>query len=277
MTLILMGCSGANLAPPSTSAGTTPEPTSTPTSTIAPVVECPGAGDFGEGGAIDEVDGEGSDSGRLGSIGWHSTDQCESFDFDFETSEGAPATSVPSIQIAHLESFQVIRISMDVAASVITDQLVETPLVDRLFVVRGLDGRLFVDLHLVAPAAARVRVESSPARLTVDLRPGLVPFTGVSTVGDDVVVISPPVGASIGPSARFMGYDRLPDGNVMVIATQGDAVVAEGEVSSDAPAGTWGEFQAQLSLPGGDVSVFFGASDADNGNLHGITVEVTVS
>ena len=246
------------------------------TSTVPPVVECPGAGDFGEGGGIATVDGEGTDSSTLGHISWQTNARCESFDFDFETSEGAPATTVPEISIDHLESYQVIRIRMDVGGAVLTDQLVETALVERLYVVNALDGGMFIDLHLSAPAAARARVESSPARLTVDLRPGFVPFTGESAVGDDTVVVSPVTGAAVG-STEFTGYARVPDGAVTIIVTQGEDVVSEiGTTTADTSV-TWGEFTQEAQLPTGTVSVFVGAADVEDGSLQGITLDLAVS
>jgi hypothetical protein len=84
-----------------------------PTSTLPPVVECPGEGEFEEGGGIAEIDATGSDSSTIGRISWETSDRCETLHFDFETSEGAPATTVPAIKVDHLESFQVVRISMD--------------------------------------------------------------------------------------------------------------------------------------------------------------------
>lgn len=272
--LLVASCTGGVIDSTTTTSSTTP---SAPTSTLPPVVECPGAGQFGEGGGIADVDGEGSDASHLGQISWESAVPCETFSFVFETSEGAPATTVPDIKIDHLESFQVIRIAMDVDAAVVTDQLVETGLVDRLYVVSGLDGGMFVDLHLNAPAAARARLDSSPARLTVDLRPGFVEFTGAAKGNDSTVVVSPTADATIDPIAALHGYTRALDGNVTLIITQGGNVVETTNVIAADNLRSWGEFTAELALPPGQVEIFVGESDPEDGTLSGVSLDLTVS
>jgi hypothetical protein len=269
-------CARGGVAPPSTSAVTsTTSPT--PTSTLPPVVDCPGAGDFGEGSGIASVEGESSDATRLGRVSWERSERCESFRFEFETSEGAPATAVPDISIDHLPSLQVIRISMGITSAVITDQLVETEMVDRLYVVRSLDGGMFVDLHLNTPAAARARVQSSPAVLSVDLRPGFLEFTGESSIHDRTVVVSPGATSEIASITTFEGYSRAFEGNVLVIVTQGDSVVTETSTTAADHLETWGEFSVDVPLPTGEVSVFVGEASPQDGRIDGVTLDLTVS
>ncbi|MGD2060694.1 MAG: Gmad2 immunoglobulin-like domain-containing protein [Acidimicrobiia bacterium] len=275
LVLSLGGCAG--VAGPSTTIPTTAGTPATTPSTLPPPVECPGTGEFEEGGGIAEVEAESPDSSLLGNISWEVNDQCESFLFEFETSEGAPATSVPDIEVSHLESFQVIRIWFGVNSAVLTDQLVETGLVDRLYVVRSLNGGIFVDLHLSAPAAARASVRSSPATLTVDLRPGFVDFVGTSVVGDQVVLVSPPSGIGVSTSTQLTGYSRFVDPDVLIIVTQGDEVALETRAPAAESETTWGEFRADLDLPPGDVSVFIGEASSDDGSLAGIAIDLTVS
>lgn len=220
---------------------------------------------------------EGSDATRLGRLSWERSEQCESFVFEFETSEGAPATSVPDISVDHLPSLQVIRISMGVTSSVITDQLVETDTVDRLYVVTSLDGAMFVDLHLKTPAAARARVQSSPGVLTIDLRPGFLDFNGVSTGNELVVSVDPPTGSEVGNVTTFSGYTRAVDSAVMVIVTQGDTVITETTTTAADSSDGWGEFEVELILPQGNTEVFLGESDPENGGLSGVILDLTVS
>lgn len=247
-----------------------------PTSTLPPIVECPGAGEFGEGAGIADINGEGFDGSNLGQISWEVTDQCESFTFDFETSEGAPAISVPDMTVGHLDSFQVIRITLDVASTIVTDQLVESGFVDRLYVVRALDGGMFVDMHLNTPAAARARVTSEPARLTVDLRPGFVEFSGSSALDDLVVVVGPSDGASVTPTSSVTGYARTFEANVLLIATQDGQVVTETGTSAADWTETWGEFRQDVTLPPGNVSLFVGESSPQDGSLAGVTLDLAV-
>lgn len=276
LVLVLAGCNGNGVAATSSTSAMT-STSSAPTSTLPPVVECPGVGDFEEGGGIADIEGEGPPGSTIGRITWDSTDLCETFLFEFETSEGAPATSVPNISIAHLESFQVLRIAMDVDDAVVTDQLVETNLVDRLYVVTALDGRIVVDLHLAAPAAARARVESSPARLTVDLRPGFVPFEGTSTIGQRVVLVSPAAGTEVDSVTQLLGYSRTFEANVTVIVTREGVVAVETSTTAADSVERWGEFRLQLGLPPGDVTVFLGEESPQDGSPQGITVDLSVS
>lgn len=276
LAITVFACSGTGI-PATTNSSTTTTIDAGPTTTVPAPVDCPGGGEFEEGGGIAEVEGELSDSSLLGSISWDVNDQCESFVFEFETSEGAPATSVPDIQIGHLDSFQVIRISLGINAAVLTDQLVETELVERLYVVRSLGGGIYVDLHLAAPAAARARVQSSPATLTLDLRPGFVDFVGTAETGDNVVVVSPTPGVELGTNTEVSGYARTFEANVLLIATQGDEVVVETSTTAADYIETWGEFRTELTLPAGEVSLFIGEASPEDGTLSGITVDLTVS
>ena len=276
MALIVPACTGDGTPPPSTPATTTTT-TPIPTSTLPPVVECPGEGDFEEGGGIAEIEATGSDSSTIGQISWETSDQCETFHFDFETSEGAPSTTVPDVRVEHLDTFQVVRVEMGVEASVITDQLVETGLVERLYVVRSLEGDVFVDLHLTQPAAVRATTQSSPARLSIELRPGFVPFAGDSAIDDQVVLVAPSDEGEVETTTELVGYSRTPEGSVLVVVTQAGTIVTETEATAADNVETWGEFRVALSLPTGDVSVFLGQRASENGSLDGISVDLTVS
>lgn len=258
-----------------TSSSTTSSTVSPSTSFLPPVVECPGVGEFEEGGSIADISAQGSDSRNIGRISWERNDRCETFHFEFMTFEGAPATTAPGLSVDHLESLQVIRVSLDIATAIVKEQLVETGLVDRLYVVRSLSGDLFVDLHLAEPAAARASVSSSPARLSLELRPGFVPFMGTSTVGEDFVLTSP-AQTEVDGDVQLLGYARTAAGEVTAVATQDDSVVAEDTATTADATESWGEYRIGLSLPPGQVSVFIGEESPEEG-LQGITVDLTVN
>jgi hypothetical protein len=277
LAIFVVACTGDGAANTTVSNAETTTSSPNSTSTLPPVVECPGEGEFEEGGGIADIDVTESDSSTIGRISWETSDRCETFHFDFETSEGAPATTVPNMSIDHLDSFQVVRVGIDVDASVITDQLVETDLVERLYVVRSLDGGMFVDLHLSQPAAVRATTSSSPARLSVDLRPGFVPFVGESKIDSQVVLVSPPANAEVGTPTLASGYARTFEGTVVVLATQGNSIVTQTETTAADYLETWGEFRVELRLPTGVVSVFFGERSPDDGSLDGLNVELIVS
>lgn len=275
LLVLVAGCTSAGTGATVISSSTTSTSVSTSTTSLPPVVECPGVGEFEEGGSIVDIPAEGSDSRNIGQISWERNDRCETFHFEFMTFEGAPATTAPGLSVDHLDSFQVIRVRLDLETAVVKEQLVETGLVDRLYVVSALSGDLFIDLHLSEPAAARVSVSSSPARLSLDLRPGFVPFTGASTIGEDLVVTSPAQNEVAG-DIQLLGYARTTAGEVTAVATQDDSVVTEATATTADAAGSWGEFRIGLSLPPGQFSVFIGEERADEG-LQGITLDLTVN
>ena len=275
LLLVLSACAQPGVS--ETTGATTSSTTPTPTSTLPPVVECPGEGEFEEGGGIADLHGSGSDSARLGRVSWEESDRCETFNFDFETSEGAPATTTPDVQVDHLESFQVIRISIDVDSSVVIDQLVETDLVERLYVVRALDGGMFADLHLAAPAAARATALASPARLSVELRPGFVPIEGRPSQSQGVVLVSPTTDADVAPTTQLSGYARTSEGSVLIVVTQAGSLVLETNTTAAESDSAWGEFIMDLTLPPGEVSVFAGERSPGDGSLDGLTIDLSVS
>lgn len=273
MVLAVAGCVGGDAASTTTSRGATTTSSSVVPSTLPPVVECPGDGEFQEGTGIAEFGEDSSDGRNLRRIAWDSSDRCETFTFDFETSEGAPAISAPAVRIDHLDTFQVIRIQMDIDSATVTDQLVETALVDRLFVVKALDGTTFVDFLLNEPAAARARVESTPARLTVDLKPGLVQFKGAATVGDDVVAVAPGARTTVGVT-RLQGYARNTEADLIVGVSQGDQMLVD-RTTPVALSDGWGEFQQDVALPAGTWRVFIGRPTEDG--LEGVQFDLTAN
>jgi Immunoglobulin-like domain of bacterial spore germination len=267
------------------SAATDPEPTTTrpervttiaATTTLPLVAGCPGEGGFVEDGTIASFDQDQSDSIVIGRISWIADEACETFSFSFVTSEGAPATTPPTVTAAYVEGVPVIRLAVDADLTVITDQLVETPLIDRLYVVRSLERGSFIDLHLAAPAQARLQIGGSPARVTLDLQPGIVEYPKAATVSDLVVVMTPLDTEVVTPTIEVTGYTRTFESNVMIIATAGDQLVAEKNTTAAGSLDTWGEFRARVVLPPGEVSLFVGDENAENGGLEGVTISLTV-
>jgi hypothetical protein len=223
------------------------------------------------------LDQPSTDTNSLGLISWQADGGCERFELDFETTEGAPATTPPTVIVDFLESRQVLRLWIDVGATVITDQIVETALVDRLFVVRALDGGMFVDFHLIGPVQARVAISNSPARMTLELQAGSDPLVAApALVSDLVVVVSPGVGIDTAPEVELGGNARTFEGNVLVRTSVSGAVVAETSVTAADWLETWGEFRAPLTLPAGQVELFVGEESPEDGQLEGVTLSLTV-
>lgn len=276
---VLLALAGACSPAPAPTTSTTAPTTTIAAVTTAPTTlgRCSDDFEFGEGGEISELIQESSDSGTVGAISWDASEDCETFTFSFQTSEGAPATTPPSARLFHLESHQVLRVRLlGVGATVITDQLVETQLVNRIYVVRALDGGMFIDLHLTEPAQARIEADASPSRLLLTIKPGLVPLSGFSSIGDRVVVTTPPGGVTVDPFLTVTGYSRTFEANVLLIATVGNEIVVERSTTAADWAETWGEFRSTINLPPGPVSLFVGESSPRDGALEGVAITLTV-
>lgn len=240
------------------------------------VAGCPDEGEFVEGGVVGEVDYLGSDSTTVGLISWDGDEACETFRFTFTTSEGAPPTTPPSVRVVYLDDLPVIRLFVETDHTVITDQLVETALVDRLYVVRALEGGMFIDLHLASPAQARLRTTSSPAGMTLDLQPGIVGYPNAPFTSAIFVINSPIDGSTVDSPVDVSGYTRSFESNVVVIATEADQVIAEEVTTAADSVETWGEFKMEIDLPAGERSLFVGDVEAEDGGLDGWTFNLTV-
>lgn len=271
-SISLSACDGQSLE---TTTSQVPSTIAASTTTTEPlVVGCPDEGEFVEGGTIADLQNPGTDTAIIGLIGWQEEEACETFEIAFETSEGAPATTPPSIAAEYLEGIGVIRVSLDAIDTVVTDQLVETALVQRLYVVRGLEGGMFVDFHLAAPAQARILTSSSPATLSVQLQPGILDFTGDVAASGPVVLTTPIEDESVDTTFTVAGYARTFESNVLMIATRGDEVIAEQAATSADSVSTWGQFTMDVELSAGPLSLFVGEEDAATGRFEGVSIDL---
>lgn len=259
----------ATTAPPPTTAR--PGATST---TVAADLGCPQGVDFVDNGRVLRRDQDESDSVALSGISWTTQESCERFRIRFQSLEGAPATTAPSTTVEFLGTRQVIRVRLTTSESIVIDQLVESALVDRLYVVRALDGGMFIDFHLAAPAQALARVQNSPAALLLDLQPSTLPFEGQAVVSARTVVVEPPDGSELGTRFGISGYSRADQGQVLIIARAGDSVVEQTTAVAADWATMWGEFSTSLEVPAGETSLFVGEEDPADGSLSGVSLRL---
>lgn len=258
---------------PPTFASTLPDSTTT---TLTPAKGCPLESEFVASGRIGRITQPTSDSRALGLISRVVDDGCEKFSFDFETTENAPSTTPPSVDAEFLDGERIVRIHVDIEQTVIADQLVETDLVDRIYVVRALDGSMFIDLHLAEAANARIMVSNSPARLRLELTPRDGELAGAASVSDVVVVINPANEATVGQELSVEGYARTFEANVLILASRGDQVVAQQSATAADWVETWGQFSSDVSLTPGGVNMFVGEESPEDGALRGVTLRLTV-
>jgi hypothetical protein len=180
------------------------------------------------------------------------------------------------VAVEYVDQVPIIRMALATERTVITDQLVETPMVERLYVVNSVNGGMFIDIHLASPAQARVTVESSPARVVLDLQPGIVDYPTSVATSDFMVVVTPVDGSTESSPVSIEGYGRTFESNVLLIATTGDEVVAEDFTTAADSESTWGEFFSEMTLPPGDISLFVGDENQEEGGLEGVTITLTV-
>lgn len=248
------------------------------TTTSSPASGC-GDGDSApmvDEGPVYSIDQDASDAERIGAITWDTNVACENFIIEFVTAEGAPATTPPSITAEFLRDVGILRVAVDVEMTVSTDQLVQSALVERLFVARKLDGTrsLFIDFHLAEPAVARVSVGISPGQLLVQLEAGGDPYPSVPAVTENIVLISPVEGPVENP-VSLSGYSRNFEANTVGRITQGDNVLAEGFTTAADWVETWGEFSLDLEATGsGEADLFAGEFSAQDGSPRGVVVVI---
>lgn len=277
LAALVMACGTGGAASTTSSAPAAPTTLGTTTTVAPPGLGCPLDDDFASAGRITRITQPSSDSRTLGLISVQTSDGCERLGFDFETVENAPATTPPSVNAEFLDDGRIVRIHLDIEQTVITDQLIETPLADRLYVVKSLDGGLFVDVHLAAPASARVSVTNSPAGLTLELSSREGEIGPPPSISQGVVLITPAPGSSVvGPDLDVTGYSRVFEGNVLVLATAGGAVVGQTTTQAAAWLETWGEFEGSLTVQPDTVDLFVGEESPEDGSLDGVTLRVEV-
>ncbi|HKX76878.1 MAG TPA: Gmad2 immunoglobulin-like domain-containing protein [Acidimicrobiia bacterium] len=259
-------------SPPTTGDATTT--TDASTTTTSPPAGCSGEGEFVDDGRVAESDQPSSDAERVGQVSWNTTTGCETFVIELVTAEGAPATTPPSMTADFLREIGVLRIDLEVVGTAITDQLVESGLVDRFYVVRQADGTLFLDLILAAPALARVSSTTSPGAVIVELEPGGTNYTRTPLTGGLFVVTSPGEGAVDSP-IPIRGYGRPFEATVLIELIQGGGVVAQATTNSADYVETWGEFSLDLDPDAsGSAQLFVGETSADDGSPRGVLIPV---
>lgn len=273
MTLLAIAACGPAGQGETTAEQTTPTSPST-TSTSMPVAGCPDSVDFVQQGRVLRFDQAESDSAIVGLITWAESPVCERFEIEFETVQGAPATTPPDVRVQFIATLQVIRVHLGSEGSIIADQTVETAMVERLFVVHKLDGTTFVDFHLRQPARARAQITSSPAKVVLDLQPGTGDFDGMAAIAGDVVMTSPHDGAATSTNIEVSGYAISASGAVTVIATADGRVVAEATAEVGGGSSEWSEYRTRLTLPVGTTTIFAGEPSPVDGGLEGVTVGV---
>ena len=122
----------------------------------------------------------------------------------------------PRAEVELIAASGIIRIKFDasVTASALTDSILEGSLVERAYVVRALDGSIFIDAHLSTTAAARTYVRQNPIRVAIEIQPTDGEPTDFPKVGGLVVVTEPPARVVEYP-ITIRGYARTFEATVV--------------------------------------------------------------
>ena len=275
VVLSAASCTGpaATTTPPEPST-TTSALTASTTSAVPGLAPCL-AGDqaFATDGALASglLNGQEGDAELVAGLSWTAFEGCERLVVELATAGGAPATEPGGLRAELLRDQGIIRLRLDelVASTAIADRVVEHQLVDRLYVVRSLDGYLYVDIHLGSAAVARASIGRSPAQVIVDLQAGGPELETQPVVTDNVVVITPTE-----PRAEYPvvvdGYARTFEASVVLRMRQGNRLDVEEVTSAADYLVTWGEFRFDVpDGPNGNTDVFVGEDSSEDGSERG--------
>ena len=195
-----------------------------------------GSEPFSADGGIGAFPASGADAALIARIHWQKFAACERLEIELGTAGGAPALESPAIAGFFIRSAGVLRVTLGsrVESSHVSDQVIDSKLIDRVFVVRSLDGTVFVDIHLAAPALARVSAGRGPGRALVDLRPGGGAYSTPALATPAVVVVEP-AGGVVSYPFSVGGYVRGAISLIEATLTNGagDTASASGPPAGD--------------------------------------------
>ncbi len=261
--------------------GPTVPDTAGDTSTAAPATAEAAGADCGTGGYVAAGPlgrvGDGSgDTEQILSISLDTQPECERVTLEFATRGGAPATQLSPAQVELLADLGIVRVSFStvVQSSALAESVFEGSIAQRAYVVRDLNGRIFVDVILGGAAEARLMTNRTPARLVVELRPSdAEPPAGPVT--SDLIVVTSPIDPVVSPPLQVTGYARTLDGQVIGRVTDGAGTAEERVTASAAYVETWGSFLMTLEqVPEGPFQLFVGGQSPADGSRTGVTIDL---
>jgi hypothetical protein len=251
------------------------EPAAPPASPTAQAV-CLEGGGFGSTGDLTVAGAGQTTAAAVGTLRWGDHAGCERVVIDLVQANGAPADGAGTVRAQLLRDQGVVRVFLDprVNATRQTETSFGAELAEEAYVVRGLNARLFVDVHLAATAEARVLTLASPARIIIDLKPGGAPI-GRPAEHRLVKVLAPPAGRATYP-LRIKGYSRTFEANVVGRLQQGQTVVQQVTTAADW-VDTWGQFSLTIDAgPRGAADLFVGDFSPADGSEQGVHLQMTM-
>lgn len=258
LALAVAACDATGSAPVTPTPADDPPSTTNPvTTTTVPAPTTTPAGDGCPSGEVMLADGlllqeerPGSDGQRISAITWRTTGACGVVTISFTTEDGAPATTPPTLTARLLRPAGVLRVETAATTSTISDQLVESDLVQRLFVPVTDTGTRFIDFTLSEAVVARARTLTSPARIEIELQAGGLPDMGSPLVDERLVIVEPGSGATMGPVVDVTGYSIGEAETLTLSILSGGATIEEQVVELEPAVAQWRAFE--IAIPMGD-------------------------
>lgn len=195
-------------------------------------------------GVVGRPDG---DAAAIAGLRWEDFDGCQRVVVSLATADQAPATRSGQVEVSVRSDLGVVRIDFgaEVEHTAVADALMDTSLVAGAFVVRDIEGGLFLDLHTETGVEVRAMTPSAPARVVVDLRPVGSEGSGSAATGPLAVLMTPNQPATSYP-IDVSGYARTPEGAVVIrLTVDGEQVATLGTPATDWLE-TWGVFAATI-------------------------------
>ena len=259
-------------APPAAASTAAPDPT---TAAAGPLPSC--GGEFISGGVLPSLGSAQGDGAHIAGVSHFHTGGCERLEVLLTASDGSPSSALPPAEVELMADAGLLRMSFDPAVQTtsITDASFSGGLFNSVYVVRGLDGRLFVDAHLSRSVEAAA--EAGPSRLTVVLRGAAGYPSSRPSASPSTVVTSPAWYEAVSYPITVAGYARNFEANVIGFTTGPDGTAGPAYHTSSADyIQTWGEFHLLIEEgPAGPVTLNAGDYDAESDDFHGVHLPLT--
>ncbi len=261
VVLLAGACSTGQGTAPTTTAATVTTTTAT-TTTTPQTGSCPG--DMSAGGALLVRSAAPGDAYRISTLEILKAEGCEQVIVGFATEAGAPATTLGSARVELLPDLGMLRLRLpEIAQTSVTDSLIDSDLLARAYVVRDVDGSLFIDVHLHRPVVAAASVSASPASITVALADAGGEAYPPAPANDSIVVVEPRPGKASYP-LRVAGYARTFEANVVAKLLKGGSVDQQLVTTATDYLDTWGSFELVFpSGPQGRTELVVGEDGAE--------------
>jgi hypothetical protein len=206
------------------------------------------------------VSGAEGDASAIGQVSWIDHGTCERLIISYRTSAGAPAVDPPTVATLLIRQSAVLRLNIgtSVTVSAFKEQVVDSPLVEGVFVVRTPTGAIFADIHLASAAVARVINQSSPARTAIDLRAGGPRLTSQPLRSGETIVVEP-LGGDVRYPFSISGYALGDEAEIVGSLQANGSAVVEARASVAERYDTWGAFTVLFTDgPAGPVTATVG-------------------